>query len=95
MPEIKRIVETREVCYYDGTNGQYILDVFFADAGYVFVSEVGGVLTLSSQGGAGEDLVLPVGQYAVRNYKGDGQIRWSMTQENLDAYYSVIGTVPS
>lgn len=90
MPEIKRIVEIREVCYYDGTNGQYIVDTFFGGGGYTFVSESGGVLTLHCNQNS-SDVTIEAGNYAVRNGYGDTQWRYTMTQYDLDQYYAEVG----
>lgn len=89
MHPIKRIVEIREVCYYDGTNGQYIANTFFGDAGYTFVSESGGVLTIQDQNS--ETHTISAGTYAKRNSYNDTQWRGTWTQHDLDSYFSVVG----
>lgn len=89
MHPIKRIVEIREVCYYDGTNGQYIVDTFFGEVGYTFVSESGGVLTLLDYNGTTQ--TVNAGTYVKRNSYNDTQWRGTTTQHDLDSYFSVVG----
>lgn len=91
MPEIKRIAETYEVCYYDGNNGQYIANVFFGGGGYSFVSESGGVLTVYNSD-TSSNQTINAGTYALRRYYGDTGWRSTMTQDDLDRFYTVVGT---
>ena len=93
MPEIKRIAETYEVCYYDGHNGQYIVDVFFGGVGYSLVSEVDGVLTVHNDND-NADYVVNAGNYVMRRYYGDTGWRGTWSQDNIDKLFTVVGTSP-
>ncbi|QKY78567.1 hypothetical protein SEA_DRYAD_29 [Streptomyces phage Dryad] len=93
MPEIKRIAETYEVCYYDGNNGSYIVNTFFGGGGYSLVSDVDGVLTVYNEN-TSSNQVINAGTYALRRYYGDTGWRGAMTQDDLDNFYTVVGTSP-
>ena len=91
MPEIKRIAETYEVCYYDGLNGSYILNTFFGGGGYSLVSDVDGVLTVYNDD-TESNQVINAGSYALRRYHGDTGWRGTLSQEGLDRFYTVVGS---
>lgn len=93
MPEIKRVAETYEVCYYDGLNGDYIVNTFFGGGGYSLVSDVDGVLTVYNSD-TSSNQVINAGTYAQRRYYGDTGWRYTITQDALDKFYTVVGTSP-